>query len=345
MDNKAQSLWLGRILITSLLLAFCVILLGAYTRLSDAGLGCPDWPGCYGQLTAPTTSHEIQTANDAFPGTPVDIGKAQKEMTHRYFAESLGFLIILLAAFTYVNRKKISLPLWLPLLLVGLVIAQGILGMWTVTLKLLPLVVMGHLLGGFCTLSLLWLCWLFLKFPTLEKMALPKKLLNLALICLGVLIFQIALGGWTSANYAALICPDFPLCQGKWLPDMSTRAFNLLGAIGIEEPLAFMDAVEKTTIHVSHRFGALLTFVFCSLLSFKLWQQGKSLPKQNRRVLFACSHSLAFLLLIQIALGISNVLMHLPLHVAVTHNAIAVLLLLTLITINFVLIKSRSGHE
>ncbi|MBS0286517.1 MAG: COX15/CtaA family protein [Proteobacteria bacterium] len=338
-------MWLHRIIVASLLLAFSVILLGAYTRLSDAGLGCPDWPGCYGQLTAPTTSHEIQTANSAFPDMPVDSSKAKKEMTHRYFAESLGFLIVCLAAFTFVYRKKIQLPLWLPMLLVALVIAQGILGMWTVTLKLLPLVVMGHLIGGFCTLSLLWLCWLLLKFPTMPQYPLPRALSRLAFLCLGVLFFQIALGGWTSANYAALICPDFPLCQGKWLPDMSTRAFNVLGAIGIEEPLAFMDAVEKTTIHVSHRLGALFTFLLCGVLSFKLWQQGRKLPKQSRRLFIGCSHLLAGLLFIQIILGISNVVMHLPLHVAVTHNGIAVLLLLTLITINFILIKSRSARE
>ncbi len=236
MDNISQPRWLNRLIIASIMLAFCVILLGAYTRLSDAGLGCPDWPGCYGQLTAPSNAHDIHNANSAFPQNPVDTSKAQTEMTHRYFAESLGACIVLFGIGAFINRRKINLPQWLPMLLVLLVIGQGILGMWTVTLKLLPLVVLSHLLGGFCTLSLLWLCWLFFRFPALPKIAYPKGVSRLATITLIVLVLQIALGGWTSANYAALICPDFPLCQGKWLPDISGRAFNLLGAIGISEP-------------------------------------------------------------------------------------------------------------
>lgn len=323
------------------MLAFTVILLGAYTRLSDAGLGCPDWPGCYGRLSAPVSTTEIEQAQNAFPNAPVDVAKAKTEMTHRYFAETLGCLILVVAILAFISRKKTSLPLPLALGLVLLVIAQGILGMWTVTLKLLPLVVLSHLLGGFCTLSLLWLCWLFLRFPTLPTHAIPRSLSTLALAALAILILQIALGGWTSANYAALICPDFPYCQGQWLPNMSLRAFNLLGAIGISEPLAFMDAIEKTTIHVTHRFGALVTFVLGAFLSFRLHQQALHSP--SRKLLMGLSHLLALLLFMQVSFGILNVVLHLPLSIAVLHNGIAVLLLLTLISINYVLIKSRSG--
>lgn len=341
MDNT-PSVWLSRTIKASIALAFCVILLGAYTRLSDAGLGCPDWPGCYGQLSAPSNENEIFKAQSAFPESPVDITKAKTEMTHRYFAESLGCFILVLAILAIKDRKKTGLPVLLPTGLVALVIGQGILGMWTVTLKLLPLVVLSHLLGGFCTLSLLWLCWLYLRFPTLAKVNIPKNLPFLALFVLLVLVLQIALGGWTSANYAALICPDFPFCQGKWLPPMSTRAFNLLGAIGISEPLAFMDAIEKTTIHVSHRLGAIITLLFGCFLSFSLYRLGKLYTLKTRSLFIGCSHLLAFLLLVQVSLGILNVILHLPLSVAVMHNGIAVLLLLTLITINYVLFKSRS---
>ncbi len=333
--------WLNSINLLSILLAFSVILLGAYTRLSDAGLGCPDWPGCYGQLTAPKSVDDIMSANSAFPQAPVDTAKAQTEMTHRYFAESLGLLIVLFACIAFFQRKKISIPLFLPMTLVFLVIGQGLLGMWTVTLKLLPIIVMSHLLGGFLTLSLLWLCWLFLRFPSLPKVLYSSRLRKLALFTLLVLFLQIALGGWTSSNYAALICPDFPQCQGKWLPDLSLQAFNVLGAIGISEPLSFMDAVEKTTIHVTHRLGALITFVLGCILSFNLWRVGKDLEKKSRRLFIACSHSLAMLLLIQVLLGVANVMMHLPLSIAVAHNGVAVCLLLTVITINYVLIKSR----
>lgn len=344
MANISPPQWLNRLLVASIGLAFCVILVGAYTRLADAGLGCPDWPGCYGQLTAPSNEHDINHANQAFPQTPVDTSKAQTEMTHRYFAESLGACIVLFGIGAFINRRKINLAPWLPLLLILLVIGQGILGMWTVTLKLLPLVVLSHLLGGFCTLSLLWLCWLSLRFPSLPAIANTAPITRLAAVTLTVLILQIALGGWTSANYAALICPDFPLCQGKWLPPLSGRAFNLLGAIGISEPLSFMDAIEKTTIHLSHRVGALITLGLGLLLSFHLWRLGRDLASTSRSVLIGCSHLLTFLLFIQVTLGISNVLMHLPLSSAVAHNGIALCLLLTLITINYVLIKSRSEH-
>lgn len=335
--------WLNRLSQASIALALCVILLGAYTRLSDAGLGCPDWPGCYGQLTAPNTDHEITTANNAFPSTPVDISKAQTEMTHRYFAETLGSLIVVFAIIAYWKRRTLSIPIWLPGILVALVIAQGILGMWTVTLKLLPLVVLSHLVGGFCTLSLLWLCWLFLRLPSVPSMTTSKTLSRLSVITMVMLIVQILLGGWTSANYAALICPDFPQCQGQWLPDFTLRAFNILGAFGIDEPLAFMDAIEKTTIHVTHRLGAIITLALGLGLSLQLWRQSKkNLNPTLKRLMIGCSHTLAFLLFIQFCLGISNVVMHLPLGIAVAHNGIAALLLLTLITINYVLFKSRS---
>lgn len=293
----------------TLLLALSVILLGAYTRLKDAGLGCPDWPGCYGQLLAPSTHEEITAANAAFPGNPVDVGKAQTEMTHRYFAQALGSFILIFAMLAYWKRKVLKLPLWLPGLLVGLVLFQGLLGMWTVTFRLLPIVVVSHLLGGFCTLALLWLCWLYLRYTPLQNA--PAALLPLTRLTLIVLLAQIILGGLTSANYAALICGGFPLCQNQWWPTH--------GEI-------------KTTIHLMHRLGALLTLSLGAVLSFYLWQSH----------LRKLSMVLGTLLLIQICLGISNVIFYLPLPVAVAHNGIGALLLLTLVTIHFILPKKQS---
>jgi cytochrome c oxidase assembly protein subunit 15 len=328
--------WINKLSLLSIALAFGVIILGAFTRLSDAGLGCPDWPGCYGQLSAPSNSQEINAANIAFPNIPVDIHKAQTEMTHRYFAETLGSLIIIFAICAYWQRKSLSLPLWLPGTLVVLVIGQGMLGMWTVTMKLLPLIVLSHLLGGFCTLSLLWLCWLYLR-NTEKIYPAPKSLSILSSITLIVLIFQIILGGWTSTNYAALICPDFPMCQGQWWPDFSLRAFHFFGAT-LNDPLGYMNGIEKTSIHVTHRFGAFITLLLGIALCYRLWIQPNSTLKR-------LSMWLGFFLVIQISLGISNILLHLPLGIAVAHNAIAAILLLTLITINFTLHQAtRNAH-
>ncbi len=329
------------------LLALTVIILGAYTRLTDAGLGCPDWPGCYGQIIAPDTTSAISEANANFPLMPVDVKKARTEMTHRYFAESLGLLIVVLAFLAYRKRQAHPLPLWLPATLVFLVIFQGLLGMWTVTMRLFPLAVMGHLLGGFCTLSLLWLGWLHLvvknKLPALN---LSRPLLFWCHLLLIVVFLQILLGGWTSANYAALICPDFPMCQGLWLPPLNIpHAFNFLGGIDSEHPLSFMDTTARTTIHLFHRFGALITLLCSCVFAFYLWSERKKIQEKTAKK-WLCWALIGFitLLAVQISLGLSNVFFSLPLKVAVAHNAIAALLLLFLITLYCCLSWTRRAY-
>jgi len=331
LDNQ-QAIWFKRLALFCALLAFCVIILGAYTRLKDAGLGCPDWPGCYGQLAAPQTPEAIEKANSQYPLMQVDVAKAQTEMTHRYFAESLGLMIVVLAFFAFFARKNHRVPLWLPLFLVLLVIFQGLLGMWTVTMRLFPLAVMGHLLGGFCTLGLLWLCVLFAtKTPT---PSVTQRGLNLLASSTLVIVFcQILLGGWTSANYAALICPDFPTCQGQWWPDTHfASAFNFLGGIDLDNPLAFQDTQGRTAIHLMHRLGAMITLLMGSALVLALYRQ-----PELRKVAWV----LALFLAIQLSLGVSNIVFALPLPIAVAHNAMGALLLLTLITINFKLYQAK----
>lgn len=327
MDNQKATHWLKRLATFSVLLAALVIMLGAYTRLKDAGLGCPDWPGCYGEVAVPQTHEAIQKANLEYPTMPVDVGKAQIEMTHRYFAESLGLTIVILALLAFMTRKKHSLPLWLPGSLVALVVFQGLLGMWTVTMRLFPLAVMGHLLGGFCTLSLLWLCVLYIANKKPATIAMATHLPTLALATLVIVFCQILLGGWTSANYAALICPDFPTCQGQWWPNTHfASAFNFLGGIDLDNPLAFQDTPGRTAIHLMHRIGALVTLIAGATLVMSAWRYAPL-----RKV----TTVLALFLIIQIGLGISNVVLSLPLHVAVAHNAMGALLLLTLVTLNF----------
>lgn len=314
-QNKASPMTrrLSQLCLFTALFALCVILLGAYTRLKDAGLGCPDWPGCYGQILAPATPEAITQANNAFPSAPVDTQKAQTEMTHRYFAETLGSLIVIFAALCWYKRRTLPLPVYLGPLLVLLVLFQGLLGMWTVTLKLLPVVVMGHLLGGFTLVCLLTLCWIYLRgyHTTLIAQGTSPTLFPLSMVTLGALITQIALGGWTSANYAALICPDFPTCQGYWWPPSHTL----------------------TMIHMAHRVGALITFVLGITLTIALWQQ-------RIRLLRYFSAALLGLLVLQVFLGISNVIFSLPLPVALAHHGTAALLLLLLITLNVVLLHT-----
>lgn len=327
MDNQPANYWLKRLAIFSVLLAALVIMLGAYTRLKDAGLGCPDWPGCYGEIAVPQTPQAIQRANLEYPTMPVDVGKAQIEMTHRYFAESLGLAIVIFALVAFATRKKHPLPWWLPSSLVALVIFQGLLGMWTVTMRLLPLAVMGHLLGGFCTLSLLWLGVLYITHKKPLTIRLPSYLPSLAFTTLVIVFCQILLGGWTSANYAALICPDFPTCQGQWWPNTHfATAFNFLGGMGLDNPLAFQDTPGRTTIHLMHRIGALITLLAGMILVMNAWRY---LPLRKTITV------LALVLILQIGLGISNVMLSLPLPIAVAHNAIGALLLLTLVTLNF----------
>ncbi len=316
-------------------LAFAVILLGAYTRLSDAGLGCPDWPGCYGHMTVPESAGKIQAANQAYPDRPVETAKAWKEMIHRYFAGTLGLSILALAGMALFNRKDERQPVLLPVLLVGVVIFQALLGMWTVTLKVMPLVVMGHLIGGFTTLALLWL--LVISTRTWWLAEERRSGLGLwGLLALLLVVGQIMLGGWTSSNYAALACPDFPTCHGQWWPTMDfAEGFDVWHGTGINFEYGILDGTARTAIHMTHRIGALTVTLY--LLFFI----SRVLRLRNEPVVRRVAIVVLVLLGIQIVLGISNVIFHLPLPVAVTHNGVAALLLLSLLTLLYLLYLQR----
>lgn len=319
-----------KIALLATLLALIVVVMGAYTRLSNAGLGCPDWPGCYGHLLGvPESNSEIDQANQAFPERAVESGKAWKEMIHRYLAEGLGLLIVILAIVAIVNRKKMHQPVWLPICLVGLVIFQGLLGMWTVTLLLKPVIVMLHLLGGLTILSLLWL--LVLKSSVQQTSAGNKKLIPILLVGLILLVGQIGLGGWTSANYAALACPDFPTCQGEWWPETDFKeAFVFWRGLGQNYEFGVLDNPARTAIHLSHRMFAIVVGIFWVLLLLRIMKRNNL--SQNLRQLASIT---LLLLLAQIALGVSNVVMKLPISVAVMHNGGAALLLLSVVTLIF----------
>ncbi|OEO23221.1 COX15/CtaA family protein [Pseudomonas marincola] len=315
-----------RIALLATLLALLVVMLGAYTRLSHAGLGCPDWPGCYGFIGVPMSEHKQALAETRFPAAPVEVAKGWAEMIHRYFAGSLGLVILGLAIHALRNRHLPDQPLKLPVFLLGLVIVQAAFGMWTVTLKLWPQVVTAHLLGGFSTLSLLFLLTLRLsgKFAVLPDIS--QRTRRLAMLGLALVIGQIALGGWVSSNYAAVACVDLPTCHGQWWPNMDfANGFHLTQHIGPNYLGGQLDSDARTAIHMTHRIGAVLVTLTLLTLAWQLRAQG--LPKLSLLLVLA--------LLTQVSLGISNVLLHLPLAVAVAHNACGAGLLLCLVLINY----------
>lgn len=315
-------------------LALLVVLLGAYTRLTHAGLGCPDWPGCYGFIAVPASEAQLAHAETHFPQAPVEAEKGWNEMIHRYFAGSLGLLILGLAGYALVLRGRQQQPLKLPLLLVAVVVAQAAFGMWTVTLKLWPQVVTAHLLGGFTTLSLLFLLSLRLS-NRFAAVQVPSMLRWLAACGLILVIGQIILGGWVSSNYAAVACADFPTCHGQWLPPMDfANGFHLTQHIGPNYLGGQLDNDARTAIHFTHRLGAVLVLLVLSVLAWRLRQTG----------FVRLSVLLLLALLVQISLGISNVLLQLPLPVAVAHNIGAACLLLVLVLINYRLRTPVTGQ-
>ena len=339
-----------RLVYFSAVLTLIVLVVGAYVRLSDAGLGCPDWPGCYGQLTPAHATQQIDAAVQAQGGDhgPVSIPKAWKEMGHRYLAGVLGLCILAIAVVAWLQRRHTSIRL--PIVMLVLLGVQATLGMWTVTLLLKPAIVTAHLLGGMSLLALLvWLSteqWLAVQITAQTKIQTPSPspsqstvhgvpgVRRLASVALGVVIVQIALGGWVSTNYAALACPDLPLCRGHVVPPMDfANAFHVLRELGQTAQGAWLSVEALTAIHWTHRMFAVLVFFVVGGLAHRLARVA------NCRGL---ARGLAVLLLAQIAIGLGNVVLSLPLWLAAAHNAGAALLLSILIVINCRLYAMRT---
>jgi len=334
---------LRRLALAGTILAFCVVVFGAYVRLTDAGLGCPDWPGCYGHIT-PSGAAESAAAGRL--DATVHEGKAWNEMIHRYGASTLGLIILVIAGLALAWRRHGDVPRVLPLLLVGIVILQGVLGMLTVTLLLKPLIVTLHLAFGLVTLSLLWWLWMTLRrrssnpwSGTVKARAggsaaalllpAPQRLRQLALVALIALGIQILLGGWTSTNYSAVACPDFPKCQAAWWPEADfDNAFVLWRGLGINYEGGVLDHPARVAIHFTHRLGAIvasLALLLVSVLTLMKRREG------NSRV--AAALVLAALVL-QLCIGIFMVVKGFPLWLATAHNAGAALLLLATLALN-----------
>jgi cytochrome c oxidase assembly protein subunit 15 len=373
-----------KLALISTVFALTVVVLGAFTRLVDAGLGCPDWPTCYGHLWVPNSESEIARANELFAETPVEAHKTWPEQLHRIFASTLGLLCLALAFIAvrqastkewvspvallvvlilgtvlriilgdvldpylwlmvgiyFLNLLRLSgrvsdHPLKLPMFIAGFVVLQGFFGMWTVTLNLWPQVVTLHLLGGFTTFSLLWLLSLRLSGWSYRHRWESRQLAGLSKLAIWALVIvavQIMLGGWTTSNYAALACPDFPTCQSQWWPETDyPHGFNIFQHIGPNYLGGTMDATGRIAIHLTHRLGAIVTTIICLWLAYRLYSQSFT----------GLAKILLTLLVVQVLLGISNVVFILPLMVAVSHNAVGALLLLCLVTINFRLYQEK----
>ncbi|MCA0402642.1 MAG: COX15/CtaA family protein [Proteobacteria bacterium] len=317
----------------ALILAFIVVILGAYTRLTDAGLGCPDWPGCYGHMVLPQSQQGLSQAQTEFPAIPIESGKAWTEMIHRYLAGTLGLFIFFIALSVIVKKiKKQNLPWKLPLALVFLVIFQAALGMWTVTLKLLPVVVMSHLLGGILIFSLL--ATYNLQLRSLQKT--NRFFIPCLLGCI-ILFIQIALGGWVSSNYAGIACVGFPQCNGQWLPSLHfSEGFNLFAPVGENYQGGLLENDIRVTIQLMHRLGAIITALYLLILSsFVILKAPKTLMATFAKLAL-------ILVLVQFVLGIMNVVYLLPLSIAVLHNAVAALLMATLASMLY--LSLRNNH-
>ena len=321
-----ERIFLGTTL-AALALTLVVVVLGAYVRGSDAGLGCPDWPGCYGHVAPPTHLEGV------------DAGKAWKEMVHRYAASTLGLLIVALAAMAWWRRQEQSQPVRLPLLLVPIVMLQGALGMWTVTLLLKPLVVSLHLFGGMAILSMLCLIALRQSGFLAPRIQAPRWLRWVGHAAFVLISLQLLLGAWTSSNYAAIACPDLPTCQGAWLPDTDFgEGFVLWRGLGVDYSGGVLDQPARVAIHLAHRVGAVVVTLVLGLLAIGAWRESRRSAVREWR------HPRLLLLgalVLQLGIAVLMVRAAFPLALATAHNAGAALLVLAMTAMN----SSLHGHD
>lgn len=332
-DNKFRKLvWLTTFMTLDL------VMFGGFTRLTDSGLGCPDWPGCYG-TSSPFIAHaQIAAAHLAMPSGPVSLSKAWIEMIHRYFAMAIGVLIIAQMAIAWRARFKrwpLHVSPWWPTALLGLILVQGIFGAWTVTMKLQPVIVTTHLLLGLTLLgTLAWLAARMTPLPALEPEVARWRVAALAALVL--LVVQIALGGWVSTNYAVLACTDFPTCNGAWIPPMDFQhGFHLWRALGMDGNGDVITQDALVAIHWTHRTFAFVVIAYLLWFAFEM-RRYASLRRPANWVIIV--------IVVQFLTGLSNIVLQWPLPVAVAHNGGAAILLLLVVVLNFRIACNRPGR-
>ena len=295
----------------TLFLTFDLVVFGSFTRLTDSGLGCPDWPGCYGQASPVGAHGEISAAQSALPSGPVTQTKAWIEMIHRYLAMSVGILIMVSAAMAWRHRRDLPHSPWWPTLTLAWVVVQGLFGKYTVTLKLYPAIVTAHLLGGIVLIGLL-----MLQVESFRDRALALRASwGLVVATLGAVVVQIALGGWVSTNYAVLACRGFPTCNGVWWPPMDAgQGFVLLRELGRAGHGGWLPFDALVAIHMAHRGFALVALACLAALVFALWRERAGGARRYAAVL-------AGLAIAQLATGLSNVVLDWPIAAALAHSA------------------------
>ncbi|MFL6693372.1 MAG: COX15/CtaA family protein [Ramlibacter sp.] len=315
---------LSRLTLLTLFLTFDLVLFGAFTRLTDSGLGCPDWPGCYASATPAGAQAEISAAQATLPSGPVTHTKAWIEMVHRYLATGVGVLILTLAASTWLLRRRERLPVspWWPTATLAWVCLQGAFGAFTVTMKLQPVIVTLHLLGGLVLLALLVRQAVTYghAHDGVTAVRLSRARWSLLAATFAALWVQVALGGWVSTNYAVLACQHFPTCQGGWWPEMDFRqAFEIWRPLGMTSGGEHITFAALTAVHYTHRLAAYVVFVLLGLLA---WQLRQPLPKLAQLV--------GALALWQLASGLSNVVLGWPIVAALAHTGGAAALVVVL---------------
>ena len=336
MMRTSQSQRFFRMALFAALYSLVLFTLGAWGRVNDAGLGCPDWPGCYGRLFAPQTAQELNEARSFFPRQPAEEEKLLKDTLHRYFSGALGLLMFPLLKLGWQLKKHVRRQqVLIPALVFVLVFGQVALSIVTVKLQHKPLVAMLSLSTGLLILGLLW--WIVLREQrfwrpvTAAAPATLKRLRPRALFGLLLVILQLVLGGWVSANYAAMACPDFPACQGSYWPNMDfANGFVLWRDIGLDYEGVLLNLEAATAVHMAHRVGALIALLYVGWLALHTIRIG---ARDN-----LCRYGLLVLtlLLAETTLGIITVLMHLPVVTVVAHSAVGAVLMLSLVTFNHV---------
>jgi cytochrome c oxidase assembly protein subunit 15 len=340
MLNGRKSSKFFRLALAAALVSYLGVVFSAYARLSEAGLGCPDWPGCYGEEFTPLTASDLEISKQRAGAKPPE-DRAWKELIHRYLAGVLGLLLLRLAWLGWqLKRRKRNQQVLIPLVTMLMTFALAIAGALTFSLQFKPLVMMTQLLGGMIVFGALW--WITLREQKIWKSvsaasSVARSLRPRTLFALSLVSIQIALGGWSMVNYAGLACPDFPTCQGTWWPPMDfLNAFTLWRDIGIEYESKLLDLASATAIHVAHRAGALITMLYVGWLALHVVRVGR----EDKLHMFGL---LVLLLLTeQMLLGITQVAAHLPLVLAVAHNAVAALLLLSIITLYHMVRPNRT---
>jgi cytochrome c oxidase assembly protein subunit 15 len=311
-QRDADSRWrLAALTTLTLFLTFDLVVFGAFTRLTDSGLGCPDWPGCYGEASPIAAHADIHAAQTAQPTGPVTVAKAWIEMIHRYLAMTVGLLILVSTLASWRARRVLPHSPWWATATLAWVVIQGLFGRYTVTLKLYPAIVTLHLLGGIALFVLL-----VLQRASFRDRPLPAALPRAAVAAvLALVVVQVAFGGWVSTNYAVLACPDFPTCGGRWWPEMDPgHGFTLLRELGRSAQGDFLPAQALVAIHFAHRLAALVAFAALGAIA---WRLIRDVHPEARRV----GALIAALALAQLASGLSNVVLGWPIVAALAHTA------------------------